>query len=195
MAQMPLEPSLSRALLAAVHFGCLPEMLAVASMLSVENVFTAEAPPSLRDAREAARADDHKRAHVRACSHSPAASAWATAAAGCPPPPPPPPPPSRPPCNGDTRTQRGQLLRLWEVSTRGRSPKPATQRSGRYPCQQKHTTAIRRAELRTLSDPGGELENGGGGGGGGLVARVYLGRRLRRPHTSTLCPQQAARPP
>eukprot|EP01018_Ginkgo_biloba_P031799 Gb_15844 [translate_table: standard] len=40
MAELPLEPSLSRALIAANELGCLPQALTVAAMLSCENVFS-----------------------------------------------------------------------------------------------------------------------------------------------------------
>lgn len=39
MAEFPLEPQLAKMLIMSVHLGCSEEILTIASMLSVENVF------------------------------------------------------------------------------------------------------------------------------------------------------------
>lgn len=55
MVQLPLEPQLARAVLAALDGTCAPHMLTVAAMLTIENLFHTEKPPRNRSDAENAR--------------------------------------------------------------------------------------------------------------------------------------------
>ena len=55
MVEIPLEPMLARALIAALELGCAPAMLTVAAMLSAETLFRSEPPAAQRTAADAER--------------------------------------------------------------------------------------------------------------------------------------------
>lgn len=67
MARLFLDPALSRAILQAVEEGCLREVLTIAAMLSVENIWFSRKPKPARDKldRPPERDQEAERAHAR----------------------------------------------------------------------------------------------------------------------------------
>ena len=70
MSAFPLEPQLAKMLIVSPEFKCSNEILSVAAMLSVPNVFVRPSQASQRQAADAARAEfahpdgDHLTLHV-----------------------------------------------------------------------------------------------------------------------------------
>lgn len=65
MVQVPLEPRLARALLAALALRCAAPALTVAAMLSVDTLFRAEPPAAARTAADEARLVEKQQLLVR----------------------------------------------------------------------------------------------------------------------------------